>query len=1287
MLGTGTSDTEFDITGIGGITNAEIIDGHTLKLTKADASVINFSKATALNTGSVEADGETKQAGWSSGVFTVIATQTNVVTVTGQSETNEVGRTATSLTLPAGHWGNASNNEDVNTFYQGISATIGTSATVFDTGRSIEVNATGRYRQGTHDVKLKNFASSGTPKYGEWIDNPDDDHAFSYLISTDGRLNVSTGAANEDQKYITPTEAIDRGKNLVSITGPTWTDGTNKPTGYTYPSWSKVNYSTDAPTPKSSDDLKIFLVQDGSFTDHKMNVYMRSDAASSSGTNRAQLIIDATSEYNAGWKAAHDVIGLPDTNTSSASMTVTVPKEAPSPTPNTEPVTYTISVDQNYAYIKTGTGSNEKIVAQTSNSYGVPETSVTQGDSTITGSWGANPTDTETYLKYHLTASIQIKSGSTLLFNATAENNLNPIEAIRHGTSLVTNGTPTWTGSSGVTIGGQTGQNKYQYQLKTSGRVDANGNANEDVYYLNPTQAFTHGFNICYNSIGLNETSKEIEPGTEITIYPMAKGTYDAAQATNITSKGITIKAKSAPSVSDRYYEGKNSVTLNDPTWSPYTGSGYPGSRTVTVKTSGRTTADGTAAAELQKDVALYLSQSDWSNNKKTVYLRTDNATNGTAYASTEVNAEDIYSAGKYSVTVTGASIEANSVVYSGRTARGNMLVRLSNMDDDDPDIRLTGIILDPVYQSGLDGGNDYQTTADFEFDLTDGTDDEWSGYYEDVNVSMVYQQGVHDRTPATPSYYVKTSGGPAYFRYSTNNLDRIRGWLYARTEVTRLGVSGNYTQISFDGVTGYIRTDSLEYVTEPTSPTNFPGKTGWSSYADVGYHYHGKIKMANVNLREDATTSSRIILKMPNNADVYGVFDPDTLPPDNMWNDIIYVQSEHDLYLGYVDWSYVNNAQTEMSIVINWIQHSTYMQAYNVTVRTAAGDSVTKASTYTDNYAGLAVTPGADPSAYLTADAQGNYATYTSSSLSGSINQKINLTATYTESNGTTISETVTLEVAAAPESSVEYVYIYASGNNNYIHMRKSPSTSAADVGLLKCNTKVQLLSYSNGWAHVYYLGYEGYVQCTNGIGSNFVYRVKKNNNVVTNEWHQAPGGGGSGSETGDEDYPYYGTTKSVTVVYANGSGNTVATTVASNVKVKCKRNPAKITDGDTRIAVKTSNGTLGYITARSFVEWKETTPVNLDHATNAWYNGQYYTGLGQFSLSVVYEDGTRTITCKPTTSVSQWSSIQQKALATNDAGVSRAYFSGASMPNSIEVKLVYASTGVVVITANNTY
>ena len=615
---------------------------------------------------------------------------------------------------------------------------------------------------------------------------------------------------------------------------------------------------------------------------------------------------------------------------------------------------------------------------------------------------------------YALSGTGNVRVGGVNI-GLTGSGTLTATEAIRHGTSLVTIAAPTWTGSNGVTIGGQTGQNKYQYQLKTSGRVDANGNANEDVYYLNPTQAFTHGFNICYNSIGLSEVSKDLEPGTEITIYPKAKGTYDAAQATNITSKGITIKAKSAPSVSDRYYEGKNSVTLNDPTWSPYTGSGYPGSRTVTVKTSGRTTADGTAAAELQKDVALYLSQEDWSNNKKTVYLRTGNATNGTIYASTEVNAESIYSAGKYSVTVTGASIEANSVVYSGRTARGNMLVRLSNMDEEDPDIRLTGIILDPVYQSGLDGGNDYQTTADFEFDLTDGTDDEWSGYFDDVNVSMVYQQGVHDRIPAVRRTYTydDTGAGDLITIYEmwitilgSDQFRTVQGIaFYPNTPVTvdtSYTNSKVYNKITYNGKTYYVKKVNLTE-SESTTPsqTKYPGQTGiWTD--------------------SSATVSSIVLTRL-----VHTGFES---------NIDVYVDPDHE------------TAGNKTSYYVSQSEYGSLVVDANA-----------------ENY--LDLLP--DINYYGQHDAE----TY-----SNELNHKAVLTVTY--SNKATATVVVTFDSYAyeAPPADPGY-YIYQK-YGWIVYMRRSRNSSDyAFSGLLYPQTKVEVLSEDSTTYQISYDGVTGWV------------------------------------------------------------------------------------------------------------------------------------------------------------------------------------------------------------------
>lgn len=101
---------------------------------------------------------------------------------------------------------------------------------------------------------------------------------------------------------------------------------------------------------------------------------------------------------------------------------------------------------------------------------------------------------------------------------------------------------------------------------------------------------------------------------------------------------------------------GKNSVTLNAPTWSAWTSSGYPTSRTVSVTTSGRPT-------QLTQSVGIYLTGgSSFSSNKTTVYMRAG-STSGTIYAAKEVDASSVYTDGANSVINAGGAISQNTNV------------------------------------------------------------------------------------------------------------------------------------------------------------------------------------------------------------------------------------------------------------------------------------------------------------------------------------------------------------------------------------------------------------------------------------------------------------------------------------------------------------------------------------------------------------------------------------------------------------------------------------------------
>ena len=101
------------------------VSGNTLTLTPLSGSPVTFSKATTLN------------GGWSSGAFTVTATQNNT----------DVGSIVTALTN-TGHWGNSANGENANYYYGATYATVNGGSVPVATGNTYSINASGRYTAG-----------------------------------------------------------------------------------------------------------------------------------------------------------------------------------------------------------------------------------------------------------------------------------------------------------------------------------------------------------------------------------------------------------------------------------------------------------------------------------------------------------------------------------------------------------------------------------------------------------------------------------------------------------------------------------------------------------------------------------------------------------------------------------------------------------------------------------------------------------------------------------------------------------------------------------------------------------------------------------------------------------------------------------------------------------------------------------------------------------------------------------------------------------------------------------
>lgn len=187
------------------------------------------------------------------------------------------------------------------------------------------------------------------------------------------------------------------------------------------------------------------------------------------------------------------------------------------------------------------------------------------------------------------------------------------------------------------------------------------------------------------------------------------------------------------------------------------------------------------------------------------------------------------YENGQNSVTVTGASLVENLMVYdsTNRTATGPVDVTLSNGKQ----VRLYDIDFSDAYQEGLDGHSEVDN-QEYQFVLEDdGTF--WNTDDYVLDVSAVYQQGVEDAGHTVDYYaYIRRPAGSSaigfYKPLSTNpNRPSTTMWgnglkpntevLLLSTEVVTVG-SSRYYHVMYDGFPGFIPagffTDSPMYHT-----------------------------------------------------------------------------------------------------------------------------------------------------------------------------------------------------------------------------------------------------------------------------------------------------------------------------------------------------------------------------------------------------------------------------------------------------------------------------------------
>lgn len=154
------------------------VSGNVLTITKGDGTTINFSKATTLT------------GGWSSGAYTVTATQ--------NSET--VGTNVTALTN-TGHWGSGS-GEDPNKYYYATYATINGGATPVATGNTTIIDATARYNAGAGSVTISSASRTNQSDSALSGDSSVGTAGYKYIVIT---ATASNGATRTIAVNATPT--------------------------------------------------------------------------------------------------------------------------------------------------------------------------------------------------------------------------------------------------------------------------------------------------------------------------------------------------------------------------------------------------------------------------------------------------------------------------------------------------------------------------------------------------------------------------------------------------------------------------------------------------------------------------------------------------------------------------------------------------------------------------------------------------------------------------------------------------------------------------------------------------------------------------------------------------------------------------------------------------------------------------------------------------------------------------------------------------------------------------
>lgn len=394
-----------------------------------------------------------------------------------------------------------------------------------------------------------------------------DDHIYNLSSSID---IMSSSADSADVLFLasasgtlTPTDAINYGKDSVTLGEFTWSEYTQQNPSLPPNRTVSINVLGRA-TAINPKRLNLYLTNSGNWSpEHKQAVYLR--AGNASGTQFAAVTLDATSEYylgkssvlftDSGWSNGQRTIGISGrtdasgtANDESRTMNISVPNFSiySAYDSGTGLLTFSASsaAKDGTATVATGTGSSDYTLSSTaltlkSNAF------VYDANSTYSG-----------YLPivYNSGGVFKVGNTSTISANVTQYN------------QRVVLGQPS------ATIVWNSNTHKYDY--KTDAAVSF-GSTNvltrtNSGHVLNPTEAIEYGKTLAPASSAVDSVKKNgsAEFSTNYKTVYIPVSAYDASNNVLWSSTIGTRSTYVSADISDSYIAGQNSVEISTATLS-----------------------------------------------------------------------------------------------------------------------------------------------------------------------------------------------------------------------------------------------------------------------------------------------------------------------------------------------------------------------------------------------------------------------------------------------------------------------------------------------------------------------------------------------------------------------------------------------------------------------------------------------------------------------------------------------------------------------------------------------